>query len=86
MQIIIPSYTDVKQGLGKNSGSVAGKGNRTSDLLITNQLLYQLSYAGDLAVHGRDDTCLMVRIYAFAMVECKFFLIYWRVLGGGRKI
>ena len=24
----------------------AGEGNRTSDLLITNQLLYQLSYTG----------------------------------------
>lgn len=26
--------------------SGAGEGNRTSDLLITNQLLYQLSYTG----------------------------------------
>ena len=32
--------------------SGAGDGTRTRDLLITNQLLYQLSYA---STHGRDD-------------------------------
>ena len=33
-------------GLGGVTG--AGSRNRTRDLLITNQLLYQLSYAGNL--------------------------------------
>lgn len=36
----------------KNIG--AGKRSRTSDLLITNQLLYQLSYAGP-AVFQKTD-------------------------------
>ncbi len=36
------------------SGLGAGGGNRTPDLLITNQLLYHLSYAG----RGRDSTDL----------------------------
>jgi hypothetical protein len=33
------------QLISRNSG--AGGGSRTPDLLITNQLLYQLSYAGN---------------------------------------
>ncbi len=31
----------------------AGTRNRTTDLLITNQLLYQLSYAGEMTVLQR---------------------------------
>ncbi len=31
---------------GQSGENGAGGGNRTPDLLITNQLLYQLSYAG----------------------------------------
>ena len=31
--------------------SGADERNRTSDLLITNQLLYQLSYIGELSLH-----------------------------------
>jgi hypothetical protein len=45
----------------------AGDGTRTRDLLITNQLLYQLSYTSllncDYGGHNRDRTCdpLLVR-------------------------
>ena len=59
MQIIIPSYTDVKQGLSKTVGCCQ-QGESNLDLLIANQLLCRLCQR--LAVHGRDDTCLMVEV------------------------
>ncbi|CDI01232.1 hypothetical protein BN873_150020 [Candidatus Competibacter denitrificans Run_A_D11] len=33
----------------------AGKRNRTSDLLITNQLLYRLSYSGEIYEVGKSN-------------------------------
>ena len=36
----------LRAGAGAKGGNGAGKRNRTSDLLITNQLLYRLSYSG----------------------------------------
>jgi hypothetical protein len=35
--------------------SGAGKRNRTSDLLITNQLLYRLSYSGEIYEVGKSN-------------------------------
>ena len=43
----------------------AGTRNRTTDLLITNQLLYQLSYAGFLTVLQR------AALFAFAMQSAR---------------
>ena len=49
----------------------AGEGNRTSDLLITNQLLYQLSYTGgetgdttDANKYGPVFCCLSARLFS----------------------
>jgi hypothetical protein len=36
----------LRAGAQAEGGNGAGKRNRTSDLLITNQLLYRLSYSG----------------------------------------
>ena len=36
----------------------AGDGTRTRDLLITNQLLYQLSYASDKPLDFKDTNSL----------------------------
>ena len=44
--------------------SGAGDGTRTRNLLITNQLLYQLSYAGKM--HREFDNGL--RLYLFSLV------------------
>ena len=43
MNAVVKRSTDVR---GANGSNGAGKRNRTSDLLITNQLLYRLSYSG----------------------------------------
>ncbi len=41
----------------------AGTRTRTEDLLITNQLLYQLSYAGQAGRPGEGNADLQVRFY-----------------------
>ena len=43
MNAVVKRSTDLRGANGRNG---AGKRNRTSDLLITNQLLYRLSYSG----------------------------------------
>ncbi len=43
MNAVVKRWTDLRGANGRNG---AGKRNRTSDLLITNQLLYRLSYSG----------------------------------------
>jgi hypothetical protein len=43
MNAVLWGWADVRGANGRNG---AGKRNRTSDLLITNQLLYRLSYSG----------------------------------------
>ena len=43
MNAVLRHWTALR---GENGGNGAGKRNRTSDLLITNQLLYRLSYSG----------------------------------------
>ena len=50
MQGIKKALPESRQGLDYSG---AGKRNRTSDLLITNQLLYRLSYSG-LLLRGRS--------------------------------
>jgi hypothetical protein len=52
-------------------GSGAGGQDRTDDILITNQVLYQLSYAGPLlsayqASHGRLAASIQVMLFAAA--------------------
>ena len=42
MNAVVKCWTDLR---GVNEKNGAGKRNRTSDLLITNQLLYRLSYS-----------------------------------------
>ena len=48
MNAVVRRWTAVRGANGRNG---AGKRNRTSDLLITNQLLYRLSYSG---VKGKE--------------------------------
>ena len=54
----------------------AAKKNRTSDLLITNQLLYRLSYSGNNIYFMKNVEVLQKKL----SIECFLFLLFFASL------
>jgi hypothetical protein len=61
----------------RSGGGRAGNRVRTDDLLITNQLLYQLSYAGIFEVCEKNHILAVAATLCFQNARAK---IYFRVL------
>ena len=73
--------TDLQSAPFGHSGTLpgAGDGTRTRDLLITNQLLYQLSYTSMYGGSNRARTCdiLLVRQTLSQLSYTPIFLEIW---------